>query len=92
MKCPCGAEAVVISGQLAYCAPHALALDPVELYRLERGASHIRNAPRQRADLARVRRVIAALESPATFGQMNLRKPRGRRRTPAIAVGRKLYG
>lgn len=35
-RCRCGAEAIVVSGPTALCVTHARALDPAELYRLER--------------------------------------------------------
>jgi hypothetical protein len=34
--CTCGAEAIVVEGPTALCVTHARALDPAELYRMER--------------------------------------------------------
>jgi hypothetical protein len=86
-RCPCGAEAVVVDDTTALCARHALALDPAELYRLERA----RRAPARDAHRLRLRAAVVAadLAETNTLGVMGLR--RGGRRS-VIAVGRRLYG
>lgn len=68
------------------CAAHARALDPAELYRLEREASAKRRAPLIAAQRARIDRAMSALTPEP-------KAPRGRRAaTPPIVVGKRLHG